>query len=528
MYNRQLLEQIELLSTELKRMLDPRNDVHEKLIQKGMMLFRHQHVYSLKFSNGKVEAKVRDVSAVHVELYFYESEKNTCTCPDQSICRHQIAVFFAIYSRMKSVFLWIQEWKDQWKVNDILSSLQRGSDLLKKKAEETEDTGPKQWLNRIHQAFQRRTITNPYQLEEWAYQSYRRLLRFAPVEREWKPLFQLFAACESIKVINEMVLEQTLTGHLHSFIDYMIEETEEAMIGLSSIASPFAFDEYFAYIRNNSRTFIEEETAFSNEFMDVYMKLWTSLFKLTKDRKQEWTRLESLQTENMNVRHKLAFIHLSILLEKDAIALEKLKQIGKDSAPFILRWIQLLQSDKTEARLDKYMPTFLAYITDHIASLKGHIQKTQFARALFQVIDHHASDKIDAAMLEKTYIQLLPYSRHRYHDYLLAKKDYRRWAEMQMYSNLHLEYIDRHTIELISKEDPAALSPLYHQTIAFLISQKSRDTYKRAVRYLKRLKKLYEKQKKQSQWEMYFEQLRQSTTRLRAFQEECRKGKLIE
>ncbi len=59
------------------------------------------------------------------------------------------------------------------------------------------------------------------------------------------------------------------------------------------------------------------------------------------------------------------------------------------------------------------------------------------------------------------------------------------------------------------------------------IQQKNRQNYKEAVRYLKKLRTIYKKLKKEEKWEVYFEQLLQKTKRLRAFQEECQRGKLI-
>ncbi|MBO1004758.1 SWIM zinc finger family protein [Pseudogracilibacillus auburnensis] len=529
MYNRQLLQQIHSYSSELQRMLDARSDAHQKLIQKGMMLFRHQHVYSMKFSNGKVEARVRDVSDVQVELFFEQMDADTCSCPEEGICRHQIAVFFTVLSRTKSVFLWMQEWKDHWKVKDVLSTLQRGSDLLKKvpQEEEEEDKGPDQWLERIQQAYHHVSAKNFYQLDEWARTCYRRLLGFAPVEREWKPLFQLFATCESMRIMNELANEPKKMAHLRSFVEMMIEEADEAIIRLGSIASPFAFDEYFYFLRKNSALFLEEETVFPTEYTDIYMKLWSMLFKNSRDRNNEWNRLQAV-CDDANMRQQIALIHLSILLEKDELALNKIKEVGKVCSPHVLRWIKLLQSDRSQTRLIYYLPTFLEYMTDFISSLSKNYEQVHFTRALFQVIDSTTAVKMDSSLLEKVYIKLLPHSRFRYNEYLLAKKDFRKWAELQVHTNNHLEYIDRHTIDAITKEDPAALGPLYHQTITLLINQRSRDSYKRAVRYLKRLKKLYNRQKKMPQWEDYFTQLLLTTRRLRAFQEECRKGKLVE
>ncbi|MBS4204751.1 hypothetical protein [Lederbergia citrea] len=526
MYNKQLLNSLQSYSEELQDILDPRSEVHQKLVQKGMILFRQQLVYGVKFSNGKVEAKVRDVSPVHVELFFEHMGNNTCTCPEEGMCRHQTALFFTVLSRSQSIFLWMQEWKEHWKINDLLSSLQRGSDLLTKMPPSSE-TGPEQWLERIKNAYHHVSATNFFQLDEWARTCYRRLIGFAPVEREWKPLYQLFAACESVKVINSIATEKKKRAHLSSFVQQMLEEADEALASLATTASPFAFDEYLHYLRENSKSFLEDETVFPTEYTDIYMKLWASLFKHSSDRRKEWSRLQEIVGDIHDDRINIAFIHLSILLEEDELALKKIDQLGADTAPYALRWMKLLQAERTKSRLTAFLPVFINHITTFISSLPRNYEQAQFTRALFQVLDSGTAIKLEPALLEKAYIKLLPHSRFQYNEYLLTKQDYRKWAELQAYTENSLEYIDRHTIDMVAKQDPGALQPLYHDTITVLINNRTRDSYKRAVRYLKRLQKLYKKEKKMPQWELYLTELLGRTKRLRAFQEECRKGKLI-
>ena len=113
----------------------------------------------------------------------------------------------------------------------------------------------------INDAYQHITAGNSYQLEEAARISYRRLLGFAPVEREWRPLFQLFAACESLKIINSLWADwprkrSETPRPLSSFTQYVLEEVDQALAYLSVTAAPFAFDEYLHYLRENSASLL--------------------------------------------------------------------------------------------------------------------------------------------------------------------------------------------------------------------------------------------------------------------------------
>ena len=145
MYNSELQHSIKLYSDELQNNLDPRSDAHQKLVQKGLILFRQQLVNGVLFE--KVEAKVRDVTSAQVELYFESNVEDRCTCPEQGICRHQIAVFFSVISRLQSAFRWLQEWRSAGRLRRAWT-LQRGSELLKQIPAVLEN-GPEQWLRRL-------------------------------------------------------------------------------------------------------------------------------------------------------------------------------------------------------------------------------------------------------------------------------------------------------------------------------------------------------------------------------------------
>ncbi|MCJ7840603.1 SWIM zinc finger domain-containing protein [Lederbergia sp. NSJ-179] len=520
-YNQGLLKAIQSYSEELKNLLDPRVEGHQKLVQRGMMLFREQNVYNVKFSHKKMVGNVRDVSTVYVELYFDQPKHNTCSCPEEGICRHQIALFFAILSKAQNIFVWTQEWKAHWEVEDILSTLKRGSDLLKQTSSNSEN-GPYQWVTRIQQAYSDILPQNIYQLQEWARTRYHRLLTLAPVEREWKPLFQLFAAFESLKIIDSISTNSTRKEEMSFFAEKMVEEAKDAITVLSATASPFAFDEYLLYLRSQSTSLLEVETSFEASFTLMYLLLWTMLFKKKQERAEEWNHLR-IKKDHEQTRIQLGLIHLSILLEKDELALQKIKNYGANIAPYALSCFEWLPKE----RITPYISEFVRQIEHYVASLTLPQEKIQFTRTLYDTMDEDTLSKIDAALIERLYITLLPYSRFRYSEYLLNKQDYRKWAALQVYMEDTIDFIDRATLNIVAKQDPAAIKPLYHAAVIDQIDLRNRDSYKKAVRYLKKLRTIYRKEKKLDQWEFYLSTLLNRTKRLRAFQEECRKGKLV-
>ena len=80
----------------------------------------------------------------------------------------------------------------------------------------------------------------------------------------------------------------------------------------------------------------------------------------------------------------------------------------------------------------------------------------------------------------------------------------------------------------IQKEQPEVLLPILHLQVVNLIAAKNRSSYREAVRYLKKLRTIYKKAKQVDVWESYIHFISEENKRLRAFQEELKKGKLLD
>ncbi len=521
-------EKLKHLSDHFKKQLHPTKANHEQMVREGIILFREEAVFIVTSQAEQIEAKV----ANHfVDLELNEPLKSKCTCGHKNKCKHLLATFFYVLSKDVNVLKWLQEWKQEHKMTDLLSTLKRGSDLLTVTSINEKD-GPERWVQMIQDCFQQKAPQHPFQLEEWARATYRRLLKYSPVNQEWQPLYQLFASYESLKIIIDLWTKQLgdrskFTSRLDAFSQYMVSELEVALSHLNTVATPFAFDPYYRYLREHSATLLEKKTFYPKGLLDAYFLLWSSLFIQRSVRYKEFERLQKIGQSDKNDRIKIAIIHLAILLKKDKFALNQIAQFGSGIAPYALQWIRLLQTEQPPKRLATYLIAFLKQIQTYLTS-KESKEKTQFTQAFFHSLDDQLVKKLDRSLIEKAYRMLLPMSRYQYAAFLLEKKQYRKWTELQATTLLfNLDYTESSTIELIEKNDPNTLFPLYHHTISDLINSRNRPNYKRAVTYLKQLHLLYKKEQKLSDWERYWEHLLKSTKRLRAFQEECRKGKLV-
>ena len=126
-----------------------------------------------------------------------------------------------------------------------------------------------------------------------------------------------------------------------------------------------------------------------------------------------------------------------------------------------------------------------------------------------------------------TLVSMLPHSRPAYEDALHRRSQWRRWIDFQLSTGAEPLEFRVAILQPIEKDAPELLLPFYHQAVERYIGHKNRDGYKAAVKLLKRLAKLYKKLKQEERWEQFITALAVRNSRLRALQEELRKGKLI-
>lgn len=122
---------------------------------------------------------------------------------------------------------------------------------------------------------------------------------------------------------------------------------------------------------------------------------------------------------------------------------------------------------------------------------------------------------------------MLPLSREVYDEQLLAYGKWPEWMDVQLSTGKQPGDFRVSDLQPVEKHAPELLLPFYHQAVERFVLEKNRPSYKAAVKLLKRLAKLYKKLKREARWEEFLEAFTARNSRLRALQEELRKGKLI-
>ncbi|WP_379157810.1 SWIM zinc finger domain-containing protein [Paenibacillus sp. sgz5001063] len=122
---------------------------------------------------------------------------------------------------------------------------------------------------------------------------------------------------------------------------------------------------------------------------------------------------------------------------------------------------------------------------------------------------------------------MLPLSQDIYEEKLLASGKWQEWMDYQLASGKEPSDFRVSDLQPVEKNAPELLLPFYHQAVERFVLEKNRHSYKAAVKLLKRLAKLYKKLKREARWEEFLDAFTARHSRLRALQEELRKGKLI-
>ncbi|GIP15479.1 hypothetical protein J40TS1_11210 [Paenibacillus montaniterrae] len=125
-------------------------------------------------------------------------------------------------------------------------------------------------------------------------------------------------------------------------------------------------------------------------------------------------------------------------------------------------------------------------------------------------------------------LALLPHSYQALTEHYYAHGRFEAWADLQMYMGRRPEELKGSDLQKIERQAPAALLPIYHQAIEFAIHTRNRQGYRTAAKHMKKLQALYEQLEQPHVWQSYFERMQDRYNRLRAFQEELSKGKLVE
>ncbi|OMP66609.1 hypothetical protein [Domibacillus epiphyticus] len=391
---------------------------------------------------------------------------------------------------------------------------------------------PEQWKETITAAVYNKLPIqqieeHPYNTEYAAKDVYQQLLKKAPSDREWAVLFRMFAAFYTFSSLSERLDEANLAAETaeragYDVLFYLADETFDA-IKMTGGVMPFAFEPYIDLLKDDTGRLLSFPFEhFPNARLDLYRLLWDSLFTKTDWRREELQR--TLPGSGSSTIQTAAHMHqLYLLGEMDKFT----ETAAAAPADVFLHFLHWLQDAKRSDRFIPVLRAAAALAGDGILFIQDEYSRRLFVRQLIRLLDEDDLSVRAPLVVKELYTALLPFSYVSLSYFLIGRGDYAEWVDLQLLMNADLPDLDRAGLKTAIKEAPGVTLPLLHQGIAALIAQRNRNSYRQAVKFSKRMRTIYKKLKRNDEFERWLDWVANDTKRLRAFQEECKKGGLL-
>lgn len=517
----------------MQDLLDANNPQTQRMVEKGLLLYRQSFVSQVKLEDESANAIVQDVVPVKVHLDFMDILFSSCTCHADELCRHQLALFFYLLGHAGKVSAWLSEWRKPNKKELDLKNLQimKASDLLKDNNASDPQYG--EWIANFNDSFDTLIAENgkkPFSIAEMYYIYIRKLKNGSPFQNEWRLLYLLIGNVFTFKKLLQLSVEMEHTPEMinryyrHIFQD-LFNGVQDNLNKLSNFTFPFAFDQFLERLKDEGKDILTIQPYLRFESIQLYRILWTNLFTKKEWRKAELSRLLNQTTESFS--ESAATIHLHILLKNDKEANDGILALEEEVMPYMIYWIEYFNSRKAWDRMEAYVQSFIQQLKDYLQRDDDFDYCHEYAEMSMKVISSFCMAKNRMDILERAYIQTLPFSFRPYETFLYENQSYDKWMDLYAYMGLGLDYLNKEQMKTILEYDQSLLLSFYHRSIQEHIELKSREHYRVAVRQLKKLRTIYKKLKRTKDFERFLALTLDRTKRLRAFHEECRKGKLI-
>ncbi|MBD2864792.1 hypothetical protein [Paenibacillus oceani] len=415
----------------------------------------------------------------------------------------------------------VKEQKDQLKrLESEQASLKENSDAeswsrlfagLYEKRQNTMQGSVHVQYSLLLQEFDQSGASLPETLRE-LYRIYMRLELLHQMEHDWKKseisfymsyYNQYYHTCNAIQEEIRVIARQINRSVLYSRYGDKLEQTAQMLhqfIMIGGANSPAGWLILYRYLwwgMLNHSEYCERE-----------------LVRLQRQMKRPEATLEQVELA------RLGLLHMRMLEGDEQTALELFAQqtVLKDPVLVVMYLHYFKQTDRWDT-LQKWLRWMIPFMKqDDEEFLETYVH--DFWEPLVKRTGKQ--DELLQAMTE-----LLPYSSDIYGELLLKMKRYQQWVDLQMTLDYSPGELDDSDLRKVSAGQPEMLLPLYHQSIERCIAWRKRDAYQEAAHYLTKLRDCYYKLKSPERWNEYFAHLRDKHSRLRAFQEELKRSKLI-
>ncbi len=346
---------LEYTAEQVKELLKPDQDHDVAVVQDGMTLFFDGVVDSAPVKEDVIKAEVYDLAMHKVELHLLFPQLWSCTCGDDFICRHQMAVFFSFYSEVGSVMEWVEDWKTSRRPTLPQElNIKRASEVFAERKEEvTLEKSYSAYKEFVTSSFSEQIESDlqvpPYIMENRLQQYLNYIGKKEPLEREWKLLYHFATVlCTFLRTLQLLRLhknEPSTVRVFYSFATSLTEELVDMVQPLSRQARPFAFDSFVESLKEDITKLLDGDYMLEFERIDLYREIWTYVFSNAAWRRTELERVqgerEALYPETAErTIYTIASIHLSLLENQDEQAATQLSELKTDALPYFFYWLE--------------------------------------------------------------------------------------------------------------------------------------------------------------------------------------------
>ncbi|WP_219375299.1 SWIM zinc finger family protein [Bacillus mycoides] len=527
-------DEIMMIANEFVQGLDPQQVADQEHVATARHLYRSGVVYNVDFDGYTLSGTVNaegSVYSVHIPIRNVTESYCDCFAPTQ--CQHMLAVLLSAASSFGQVGDVLTLFKNNTKPS--LPPIRTARQVLQSSAFEEMDY--KSWQTYFENEYEsfkkeqaRLTYKQMYFLMSLFTDFYTKLERKAPRIVAIHELFKLHAALYCFQKLLEEIQEFE-ANKLYSYhqpvnvVRLFVDKVESTVRDLKTEAIP---EESKPILEETARLIHEaffSTDAYTQERFFIYRHVWGELLRTEEQLQEEKKRID---TKINPLSKALASSHLLFLNGEDVSAMELLEKQPSSVVSLYFYWLEELLSAMEWDRAKDWLSFTYKQVKETITEQENTVFIQDIVRLFVMMYETYATHTNEQAGLEMILQELLPYSFTNYEQYVLAKKQYHAWTELQLLYGFEVIELLKEPLKDIEKEAPEAALPLYHHAAIEAIEERNRKSYKRAVRYLKKLRMLYKRLKRTDEWDAFIIHIANLHSRLRALQEELRRGKLID
>ncbi|KGE19737.1 hypothetical protein PWYN_10600 [Paenibacillus wynnii] len=508
-------------------------------LKRGFQYYKQGRVLQFSMINPpEMEAVVEGREEYAVEINLESFSLNRCDCPVHGPCKHMAAVLLNFADWQNRSVPALVNAKAAPAVLMETSTL-RNNHSPQSKLQEAALHIPSMKVREWHEWFERciaplsQQVRNPQFVEAALALILKIKPPLSPVKEQ---LFRLHAQLFLLEMLIKPARNQSHSfGHFIGYYTHLaVSELQQAIE--HSFDSTLPLDEEpeqwhrvtdtLAYLRQEMLT----ETRDPFHFSTYYYLLWshwiipnmqdTSLYSEELDQLQQLEEKLGSSLSRYSWLLAQSWIHFQLSEDQEALTLLKSAAERPDFHPeALMRFLAPLSEAGEWSRLMTWLVQ-ISNLLSHRRFYKLDEYSLYWEKAVQELPEAQP-------LMWTSLVAMLPASRDIYDEKLLAYGKWQEWMDYQLSAGREPANFRVTKLQPLEKNAPEILLPFYHQAVERYVLEKNRGSYKAAVKLLKRLQKLYKKMKQEERWESFLSAFTVRHSRLRALQEELRKGKLI-